>query len=123
MERIWLRASGLTNAELALWIVVAAVAIEAATALLRFGLGLRAARQTRFLARWTGGLRVHHGYIGAALLICAPWLSSQGPRQATIFVGGALALSDALHHLLVLWPLTGSPEFDWRYPQGKEGPR
>ena len=34
-----------------------------------------------------------------------------------IVIGIALALSDAVHHFLVLWPIVGSPQFDLVYPR------
>jgi hypothetical protein len=34
---------------------------------------------------------------------------------AVVAIG--LVISDIIHHFLVLWPVTGSPEFDLRYPR------
>lgn len=91
--------------------------IEALTCFNRFVLGLRARDHVELLTMPTFGLRVHHGYLGLACLLIwglgplvrrpqrAPW------RPALLLLGIGLALSDAVHHLLVLWPLTGSPEF------------
>ena len=38
-------------------------------------------------------------------------------RNATLLLGAALFLSDMVHHFLVLWPVTGSPQFDLVYPE------
>ena len=95
------------------WGAVGAAAFEAVTLLLRFGFDLRGVRDTpRFLRALTFGVRVHHGLIGAALIVIALALNH---RYATFarwvgVAGIALVLSDLVHHFLVLWPLTGSPE-------------
>lgn len=96
--------------------LIAAVALEAVTLLCRFGLGLQSTRDTRWLARWTRGIRIHHGYVGAVAL--GPFaLAPMDPLVADIgiVIAGALLLSDLAHHFLVLWPLTGSPQFDLTY--------
>jgi hypothetical protein len=96
--------------------LIGAAAIEAVTLLFRYGLDLRSTRDTRWLARWTRGIRIHHGYVGAvalgpfALAPVDPMISDIG-----VIVAGALLLSDLAHHFLVLWPLTGSPQFDLTY--------
>ena len=99
------------------WGLVGAAAFEAVTVLFRFGLGLKSTRDTRWLRRWTFGFRVHHGYIGLLLLLLAALLPLPPIlSDLAIIIGIALAVSDVVHHFLVLWPLTGSPEFDIRYP-------
>jgi len=94
--------------------------LEAFTCLLRFGFGLRAAEHMRLLTWPTFGVRIHHGYVGAALLIAAlvAWgLEAAGHpavrpwRCAFLAVGIALAASDAVHHFVVLKLVTGSAEF------------
>ena len=96
---------------------LAAFAVEFATIVLRFGSGWRSPEVTRCCARWTAGWRVHHGYVGVALLVVA-WLAPLPAALAafTWIAGIALALSDAIHHFAVLWPVTGSHEFYVRYP-------
>ena len=89
--------------------------LETITCTFRFGLDLQATRDTRVIARYTRRVRIHHGYIGLAILALAPLLPPIGVQSA-ILIGGALALSDLVHHFLVLWPLTGAHEFDLRYP-------
>ena len=96
--------------------LVLAVLIEAITVFNRFVLGLRA-RDHPDIAEFFFGLRIHHGYWGLACL--AAWgLAALGPRgrgagwRALLLAAGiGLVLSDAVHHFLVLWPITGSPEF------------
>lgn len=101
-------------------ILVLALLIEAITALFRFGFGLESTRDTAAtVGRLTFGLRIHHGYIGLALAMVA-WFSSRrtsdSPWPTRLFViGVAMALSDFIHHFLVLWPITGSPQFDLWY--------
>lgn len=100
-----------------LWGLAGAAVFEALTVLFRFGFGLKSTRDTRWLRHWTFGYRIHHGYIGIVLLVLALLLPLP-PRIADLAViaGVALAVSDVVHHFLVLWPVTGSPEFDIRYP-------
>jgi hypothetical protein len=96
--------------------VALALVFEAITCYFRFGLGLRATRDTRWMARYTRRLRIHHGYYGVGLLAFAP-VASGGALDAVLILAIGLALSDAIHHWLVLWPVTGSPEFDLVYPR------
>ncbi|MGE0384337.1 MAG: hypothetical protein AB7Q97_06360 [Gammaproteobacteria bacterium] len=100
-----------------IWMLALGLLFEAATAVARFGLDLHSTRDTAMLARWTFGLRIHHGYIGLLLLAAATRAGRRPRTQAWLArVGGALLLSDLMHHCLVLWPLTGSPQFDLTYP-------
>lgn len=103
-------------AESLLWGTVAALGVTGVSAFLRFRMGYRAAVVTRGLARFTGGWRIHHGYPGVLLMLVAAlpvW--EAGLRNLFLLVGWTLLLSDLLHHFAVLWPLTGSPQFDLRY--------
>ncbi len=94
--------------------LVLAVIIEAITVFNRFVLGL-SARDHPNIAKPFLGLRIHHGYWGLACL--AAWgLAGLGPRGRTagwrallLAAGIGLVLSDAVHHFLVLWPITRSP--------------
>jgi hypothetical protein len=101
-------------------ILVATAAVEIPTLIARFGLGLESTRDTAStVGRLTFGLRIHHGYIGLLLLLLVffrpgfpePW------RRRTLILGAALFISDLLHHFLFLWVITGSPQFDFWYPQ------
>lgn len=98
--------------------VVLSIAFEAITATLRFGFGLQATRDTAFISKITFGIRVHHGYIGTLILLIS-WtmVEPEHTRNLLLIVGGALMLSDLIHHFLVLWPITGSPEFHLTYRQ------
>jgi len=95
----------------------AAVAIEALTATLRFGLNMQSTRDTGAIGRYTFGLRVHHGYIGVAVAVAAIFVRRVAIRNLLLIVAIGLVLSDLFHHFLVLWPLTGSPQFDLVYPR------
>lgn len=111
----------------ALWIgLVGAVLVELVTVALRFGLGWRSPERTRPLARLTRGWRLHHGYPGLALMPAAlpvsammtgvqpMWMLWVGP--VLLAIGIALAVSDLIHHALVLPFLAGSHEFELHYP-------
>lgn len=107
----------MTRSELWSMLGLAAL-IEVFTCALRFGFGLQATRDSALLAQFTGGLRIHHGYIGVLLIaLSLLWPDGQSVRSWLMRIGGALTLSDFVHHFLVLWPLTGSPQFDLTYPR------
>lgn len=97
-----------------LWIVGLTVVFETLTLALRFGAGLESTRDTAPLGRLTFGLRIHHSYIGALMMLAAHWL--RGPwKMWTLRIGAALLASDLIHHFAVLWPVVGSPQFDLTY--------
>jgi hypothetical protein len=106
----------LSPRQVLLYGVVLAVLIEAITIGFRFGLHLQSTRDTTAIGAYTFGLRVHHGYIGVFLLLLG-WCAPRGLRHALWIVGMGLLLSDLMHHFLVLWPITGSPQFDLFYPK------
>lgn len=99
--------------------LVLTVLFEAVTLVFRFGLGLRSAEATRStVGRITRGYRLHHGYLvlplgllGGALWAFSGWLGG-----VAVAVGLSMLLSDLLHHFVFLKALTGSPEWDWKYP-------
>jgi hypothetical protein len=96
--------------------VLVTCAIELVTVALRFGCGLRSDTHTRWLAKITAGRRIHHAYLGVAVMATSLIVeSSSALCHALVVVGASLALSDLVHHYLVLWPLTGDPEFRTRY--------
>lgn len=107
------------------WAIGLTVLFELITVLFRFGFKKQATRDTaRYVARWTRGFRIHHGYWGVPLFILGVIAlgASLGPAQAStwlIIVGMALIKSDLVHHFLVLWPITGSHDFDLVYPERK----
>jgi hypothetical protein len=44
-------------------------------------------------------------------------LAARGPwRRRLLVAGAALALSDLVHHFVVLWLVVGDPEFHLVYP-------
>lgn len=99
-------------------IIALTALIEAVTALFRFGFGLESTRDTAAtVGRFTLGLRIHHGYIGLVLVFIASFLlRRESPwRTRILIIGSAMFLSDLIHHFLVLWPITGSPQFDIWY--------
>jgi len=96
---------------------------ELVTVLFRFGFKLESTRDTaRLVARWTRGIRIHHGYWGVPLaLIGIAGLLASGSAAASpavwlVILGLALIKSDLVHHFLVLWPITGTHQFDLVYP-------
>jgi hypothetical protein len=98
------------------WCLLLAVVFEAITCLLRFGFGLSPHSGGRVFAKFTFGIRVHHGYIGL-LLVLLSYLPLS--KRATVWmfrIGVALVISDLIHHLLVLWPLEGNPQLNFFYP-------
>jgi hypothetical protein len=99
-----------------MWCLVLTAAIEVITCLLRFYLNLEATRDTADLGQFTLGVRIHHGYVGLVVIVLG-LLLARGPALTwTLIIGAALLFSDLIHHFLVLWPITGSPEFDFFYP-------
>jgi len=90
--------------------------IEAVTVFFRFGLGKESTKDTAFLKHLTFGYRIHHGYIGLLAVTLLPFLNMSGrTKNILIILGWSLVLSDLIHHFLVLWPVTGSPQFDFKY--------
>lgn len=97
--------------------LLAAVLLEGATVALRFGLGWTSPEKTGTLARFTRGWRIHHLYPGLVLLLVAAVVPMPAALANLAWMAGLmLAVSDALHHFAILWPLTGDHEFDLRYP-------
>lgn len=104
---------------LVIQIVALTALIELITVILRFGLQLESTRDTAStIGLLTFGIRIHHGYCGALLVLIAWGISREAPQLSRYgyVVGWALFLSDMIHHFFVLWPLTGSPQFDFLYP-------
>jgi hypothetical protein len=99
------------------WGLVLAGIIELVTIFFRFGLGMESTRDTTWIAAWTFGLRIHHGYPGLLLLLIGAMLAPGGKRNLALIIGTGLLVSDLAHHFLVLWPITGSPHFDLWYPK------
>ena len=108
-----------SNSQLWFWTAVLTAAIEFFTCLLRFGLRLQSTRDTAStIGQLTCGLRIHHSYVGAAIVLMSCWLWNRQPRVTwwLLIIGLSLVFSDLIHHFLVLWPIEGSPQFDLVYP-------
>lgn len=91
---------------------------EGLTVLLRFGFALESTRDTAAtIGVITSGIRVHHSYLGILLLPAAAWLPRRASGLEWLFssVAAGLVCSDLVHHFVVLWLLTGSPQFDLFY--------
>ena len=99
-----------------LWGLVLAVVIEIVTVITRFGMGMQATRDTEWLARYTFGLRIHHGYYGVVLLLVCMLLRKGFWKNTLLIVGIGCLISDLIHHFIVLWAVTGDPEFHLVYP-------
>jgi hypothetical protein len=104
-----------------LWTLGLTLLFEVLTIGLRFGAGLESTRDTEpYISALTRGVRIHHSYIGGAILLAAAIPGGRhGARWRDVcwILGLSLVLSDLIHHFAVLWPLTGSPEFDLVYPR------
>ena len=101
-----------------MWVLLATIVIEVVTVVLRFGMGWESTRDTAStIGYMTAGVRIHHSYCGVLLIMVAWALAQTYPRMAmwTSVFGWALLLSDVIHHFLVLWLITGSPQFDLTY--------
>jgi len=98
--------------------VIWTMIFEAVTCLLRFGMRLESTRDTAStIGVLTFGLRIHHSYIGVALIPIAMLCERRWPRIArqVLMIGMGLVLSDLIHHFIVLWYCVGSPQFDLFY--------
>lgn len=98
--------------------LVLTVLLELVTCVLRFGWDLQSTQRTASIGRMTLGIRIHHSYPGMLAILVACWLWNRFPRASRwiLVVGLALVLSDLVHHFIVLWIVTGDPQFDLVYP-------
>ena len=99
-------------------VVIWTMIVEALTCVLRFGLRLESTRDTAStIGRLTFGVRIHHSYIGILLLPIAFIVERRWPLLSRwlLIAGLALLFSDLIHHFIVLWLITGSPQFDMLY--------
>jgi hypothetical protein len=100
----------------AVWCLLLTAAVEAVTCILRFSCRLEATRDTAAFGLLTFGLRIHHAYVGVVLMALAMLLPPSPLLAWLMTTGMALVLSDLVHHFLVLWPVTGDPQFHLAYP-------
>ncbi len=116
LRTFWENVGAMSPKAIALWCLAVTAAVEVFTCLLRFAFSLESQKDTAWMAPLTFGYRVHHGYWGILLVVIAAFAwRSRALRNALLIVGGALFLSDMVHHFLVLWPVTGRPEFYFTY--------
>lgn len=96
-----------------------ALLIECLTAMGRFCYGIRTLHHTpERVRRLTGGLRLHHGYLGIGGMAAALLPGAPSQVAACLAIGGiGLLLSDLSHHFVVLWAVTGRPQFHFFYPR------
>ena len=101
-----------------IWIVALTAVFEAVTCAFRWGLDMQSTRDTAFLAPLTLGIRIHHGYVGAATSVGALAVPSDGWLIVwAMRIGVALLVSDLIHHFIVLHWTTGDHQFDLTYPR------
>ena len=90
LQEMFKHCSTLTIGKIALWGIVLAIAMELFTAYLGILLGC------------------------VAWAFPTDWLPI---RNICWMIALAFVASDLMHHFLILWPITGSPEFDIVYPR------
>lgn len=106
------------DCRLVIYAALMTIVFELITCVMRFGLQLESTRDTAStVGRLTCGIRIHHSYIGAMAILISCWLWRKMPDASwwLLVIGLGLFFSDLIHHFLVLWPITGSPEFDFVY--------
>lgn len=96
-------------------IVALTLLAEFVTVFFRFVMGLKSSEATAStVGKLTGGIRVHHGYVGLFFLL----LNFFGLKlKKTMELGLILFMSDVMHHAL-LYFFTGNAEFDIFYSDG-----
>lgn len=95
-----------------LFLILLGVVIELVTVITRFGLRLRS---KDFKKKIHFPVKFHHLYLGIALFILGifyqeGFINFLGPI-GLLEIGGGIALSDLLHHFIVMKGLTGKTEF------------
>jgi hypothetical protein len=108
----------MTNIRILSGTLIWTVIFETITCLLRFGLRLESTRDTAStIGVLTSGLRIHHSYVGVALIPIAMLFEKRWPQigRNVLMIAMALVLSDLIHHFIVLWYFAGSPQFDLFY--------
>ena len=97
-------------------VIVFAMVIEIITCLGRFGFKISMKEHESTVKKNTFGVRIHHGYIGAFLLLAAYAMTHLNILKdfdfRLVYVAGwALLISDIIHHFIVLYLITGKTEF------------
>ena len=114
-KKIIRHCAALSTRHVIAYALILTIFFEAFTIGFRFGLSFQSTRDTAVIGLYTFGLRIHHGYIGLFLLPLA-WCAPLGLRHALWILAIGVVLSDLIHHFLILWPITGDPQFDLVYP-------
>lgn len=103
--------------------LIAAVIFELITIIFRFGFKLTSQTHTSFLARFTKGYRMHHGYPGAVMFVAIPLVPQPSIISSLIIIFALmLFISDFIHHTIVLPIFTGHHEFHIKYPDPTTAP-
>ncbi len=100
----------------ALYTLYFTIGFEVITCFFRFVLKKKSTQNTGFIGRCTGGFRIHHGYVGLVLILVRNWFPNEELAHAATWIGWGCVLSDGIHHFWILWPFTGSHDFDLVYP-------
>lgn len=106
----------LTPRQILIYSLIATAGFEAITLLIALAAGWEMASAAN-LGWLTGGIRVHHGYFGILLLALALVLRSRRAVMVPwlVVVGIGLLASDLLYHFLILWTVSGDPQFSFVY--------
>ena len=93
-----------------LWLTLGTTALfEIVTCIFRFGFKMRSREIAPRFKKYTLGMRIHHGYVGAVMIPPTLLLVPEGSFLALglLAFGAGLILSDLLHHFVVLPIFTG----------------
>lgn len=99
------------------------VGFELACCFARFVLGKKSTQNTGIIGLFTGGIRIHHGYVGILLILVRNLFPAidlpYGLDLCTLVagIGWGCVISDGIHHFWVLLPITGHHDFDLVYPK------
>lgn len=97
-------------------VFICVVFIEFVTCLGRFGFNIKMKEHESAVKKLTFGVRIHHGYVGAFLLLATFAITRLNVIKDfnvgfVYVVGWALLISDIIHHFIVLYFITGRTEF------------
>lgn len=109
------RVNALSKSDQFKYILILTIIQEAIMVLFRFGFGLESTQDTSFIRSFTFDLRIHHSYIGIMILFTYPKWKMNYNRNLVLIISFSLVISDIIHHFVVLWIFTGSPQFDLFY--------
>ena len=94
-----------TRRHIILYAVAMTFCFELLTVVLRFGFSMESTRDTAStVGMLTMGLRIHHGYIGLAMIALSLLFRTNRLIANWMLIAGiALFASDMIHHFMVLW--------------------